>query len=120
MRKAGHSIKDILAAMEDGEVLGKMGISQNDAEEIHNFCTQLLNGSFGPEIIWNGESYFLIEQAFYGERYNTDNYIAAAIKDPDPDNANYTINWEISNIEAWKEGDEDCCNWDNPNNIELS
>ena len=44
-----------------------------------------------------------------------DNWYEASATD---DNGNeYRIVWAITNNEAFVSGDEDCCNWDEPNEI---
>lgn len=64
------------------------------------------------------------EGAFY--RFHTENgtlspcgiwdnwYEASAV---DEDGNEYRVVWEISDHEAFNNGDEDCCDWDNPAEI---
>ena len=35
----------------------------------------------------------------------------------DDEGTKYRIVWSITNTEAFNNGDEDCCNWDNPDEI---
>ena len=41
-------------------------------------------------------------------------YTANAIDD---EGNEYTVNWNISDLNAYNNGDEDCCNWDEPDEI---
>lgn len=41
-------------------------------------------------------------------------YTAHAV---DSDGNEYDVNWGIANLDAYNSGDEDCCNWDEPDKI---
>lgn len=41
-------------------------------------------------------------------------YTANAV---DENNNEYRVTWKISDIDAYNSGDEDCCNWDEPDEI---
>ncbi len=41
-------------------------------------------------------------------------YTAAAV---DTNGNKYRVVWEISNLDAFNSGDEDCCDWDNPSEV---
>ena len=83
------------------------------------------NGKFE----FNGVEYVLVREAEleYNSNHNESLYTAlgfrkdAETKD-DEDHLTvdlYEIWWEISNREAFDDGDGDCCDWDNPCEIEI-
>ena len=64
------------------------------------------------------------EGAFYRYTTNEGNPSACGIWDNwytgigiDESGKTYTIVWAISDMEAYNRGDEDCCDWFNPNEV---
>ena len=68
----------------------------NNGEDYHDYLDD--NGNLTEDGAMKGVAY----------------YTAHAI---DNSGNEYDVNWNISNLDAFNSGDEDCCNWDEPDEI---
>ena len=114
-----HSIDSFYKALEDGAFLKAEEISREEAEEMHHECTKILGGvTHGQEILYDDDVYYLLEQAYLSNHPVSDNYTALCVKKGEA--GIYRAMWEIQDWKAFREGDEDCCNWDKPCCIEKA
>ena len=68
----------------------------NNGEDYHDYLDS--NGNLTEDGVIRGVAY----------------YTAHAV---DEEGNEYFVNWNINNLDAFNSGDEDCCNWDEPDEI---
>ena len=109
------AIDDFKDALEDGAWLAQDGMSKLEAEDLHAECKKVIGEAYGPEIEYDGDTYYLVEQAYLRNSPGEDYYQATCVKSGSP--GLYHAIWSIAYPESFAEGDEDCCDWETPDSI---
>lgn len=109
-----NDIRDIIDACETGINFCDQELDNNAVTAVLNYlASNECSRKFGDPVIFEGETYYLIESAYLDNYRGTANYQASAI-----DNSGnlYTVHWDI--VCGDDNGDEsNCCDWDCPSDV---